>query len=121
MNTSNPAVSVGTNEDKTTAIVSYLTLIGFIAAVVIHGSKKTHLGAYHLRQSLGLMLASIALMILGMVFAFIPVIGLIVDLGLWFSLLALWLIGLITAARGEQKPLPVVGPQFEKWFGNAFQ
>jgi uncharacterized membrane protein len=121
MNTSTPAVSIGTNEDKTTAIVSYLTLVGFIAAVVIHGSKKTQLGSYHLRQSLGLMLTSIAVMILGMVFAIIPFLGWMVDFALWLSLIALWFIGLMTAAKGEQKPLPVVGVHFEKWFGNAFQ
>ena len=124
-NTSIPAVPatqpLGTTEDKTTAILSYLTLIGFIAAVVIHGTKKTNLGAYHLRQSLGLMITSIALMVVGMVLAFIPILGWIADFALWISILVLWVMGLLAAIKGEQKPLPVVGQHFEKWFANAFQ
>jgi uncharacterized membrane protein len=67
------------------------------------------------------MLTSIALMMVGMVFAVIPFVGWMVDLALWCSLIALWFMGLMAAARGEQKPLPVVGAHFEKWFGNAFQ
>ncbi len=40
-------------EDKTVAIVAYLTLIGFIIAIILNGQKKTALGAFHLRQMLG--------------------------------------------------------------------
>jgi uncharacterized membrane protein len=124
MNTSNPAVPVSSfpsTEDKTTAIVAYITLIGFIAAVVMHSSKKTALGSYHLRQSLGLMLTSIAMIFVGMVLVFVPVLGWIADLALWLGIMVLWFMGLMTAIRGEQKPLPVIGQHFEKWFGNMFQ
>ena len=112
----NPA----TTDDKTTAIVSYLTLIGFIAAVVIHGSKKSRLGAYHLRQSLGLMLTSIGIAFAATIFAFVPFIGWLVGLSAWFGLLALWVMGLLSAINGEQKPVPVIGEHFQKWFGSAF-
>ena len=104
------------SEDKTVAIVSYLTLIGFIIAVVLHGQKKTRLGAYHLRQSLGLMLLWIA----GGLFNIIPFLGLLV----WFVVLiggfVLWVFGLIAAANGEMKPVPLLGEHFQKWFGTAF-
>ena len=108
-------------DDKTVAIVSYLTLIGFIIAIVMHSSKKTKLGAYHLRQSLGLMLASIALAFAGMILAFIPILGWLVDLALWFGLIALWFTGFLAAVKGECKPIALVGQHFEKWFGNTFE
>ncbi|MDO8542376.1 MAG: DUF4870 domain-containing protein [Opitutaceae bacterium] len=108
------------SEDKTTAIVSYLTLIGFIVAVVLHGSKKTRLGAFHLRQSLGLMLAAIALGVAAMVLAVIPFVGWLIALCAWLGLFVLWVMGLVAAANGEQKPVPVIGAQFQKWFGTAF-
>ncbi len=108
------------NEDKTAAIVSYLTLIGFIVAVVMHGSKKTRLGAYHLRQSLGLMLAAVVLAVLGAMLAIIPFIGWIIVLCAWLGLFVLWVMGLVAAANGELKPVPVIGEQFQKWFGQAF-
>jgi uncharacterized membrane protein len=110
-----------TTEDKTTAIVSYLTLIGFVVAVVLHGQKKTRLGAYHLRQMLGLMITSVALMIGGTILAFIPFVGWLISLTAWFGLFVLWITGLMAAANGEQKPVAVLGARFEQWFGRAFE
>jgi uncharacterized membrane protein len=109
-----------TTEDKTTAIVSYLTLIGFIVAIVMHSSKKTRIGTFHLRQSLGLMLTSIAVMIAGTAFAFVPVIGWLAGLAAWLGIFVLWIMGLIAALNGEPKPIPVLGEQFQKWFAGAF-
>ena len=122
MNTNVPPVTFesAVTEDKTTAIVSYLTLIGFIVAVILHGSRKTKLGAYHLRQSLGLMLTSIAVGVAATMFAFIPFVGWLVSLCAWVGLFVLWVIGLLAAISGEMKPVPVVGPYFQKWFGTAF-
>ena len=108
------------SEDKTVAILSYLTLIGFIVAIVLHGNKKTALGTYHLRQALGLLLTAIACWILNVVLAFIPIIGWLTIMALWLGLFALWLMGLIAAANGQRKPVPVLGEHFQKWFGSAF-
>ncbi len=114
------SVSPVSTEDKSTAIISYITLIGFIVAIIIHSNKKTRIGAYHLRQSLGLLLTAIALMIGGFVFAFIPLIGWLVSLAMWVALLVLWVMGLMAAVNGEFKPVPVLGEHFQKWLGNAF-
>jgi uncharacterized membrane protein len=96
-------------EDKTVAVVSYLTLIGFIVAIVLHSNKKTKLGAFHLRQTLGLFLTSL----LGI----IPILGWI----LLIVLVVFWVMGLIAAINGQMKPMPVVGPLYQKWFGNLFE
>lgn len=100
--------SVAVTEDKTVAIVSYITLLGFIAAIVIHSNKKTQLGAFHLRQMLGLILTSL----LGI----IPLAGIVILL----FLLVLWIMGLVSAIKGEMKPVPLLGPLYQKWFGSAF-
>jgi uncharacterized membrane protein len=110
-------VAPATAEDKTVAIVAYLTLIGFVVAVVIHGSKKTRLGAYHLRQALGLMLTGMACGIIGM----IPILGWILIFPLMLCLFVLWIIGLMAAAGGQLKPVPVLGAHYQKWFGTAFE
>ena len=106
--------------DRTPAIVGYFALIGFIVAVIMHGEKKSRFAAYHLRQSLGLMLTSIALGWAAVVLAFIPFVGWLLGLAAWSSLFALWVIGLLAAINGEQKPVPVLGTHFQNWFGNAF-
>jgi len=107
-------------EDKTIAIVAYLTLIGFIVAIVLHMNKKTRLGAFHLRQLLGFFLTGIAVMLGAIVLAFIPILGGLCIFALWISMLALWIMGLIAAINGQMKPMPVVGPLYQKWFGTTF-
>jgi uncharacterized membrane protein len=32
----------------------------------------------------------------------------------------LWVLGMIAAVKGEMKPMPLVGPLYQKWFGNLF-
>lgn len=113
-----PVVIVG--EDRTVAILGYLTIIGFIVALVLHGSKKTALGTYHLRQCLGLILTFLALGVVGFIMAFIPFVGWLVMMALWLGLLVLWVVGLIAAANGQTKPVPVLGEHFQKWFAGAF-
>lgn len=122
MNTNVPPVTFpsATTEDKTTAIVSYLTLIGFIVAVILHGSRKTQLGAFHLRQSLGLILMSIAVGVAATMFAFVPFVGWLASLCVWAGLFVLWVMGLVSAIAGDLKPVPIVGEYFQKWFGTAF-
>ena len=118
--TSNTSFNSATTDDKTTAIVSYLTLIGFVVAVIMHGTKKTKLGSFHLRQSLGLMLTSIAVAFGGTILAFVPFLGWMIGLAAWFGLLALWVMGLLSAINGDQKPVALLGEHFQKWFGSAF-
>ena len=122
MNTTGSPASVTppTTDDKTAAIVSYLTLIGFIIAVLLHGSNKTHLGAYHLRQSLGLMLTAIAVWIAALMLVVVPFVGWLISLAAWSALFGLWVIGLVAAINGQKKPVPVLGEYFQKWFGTAF-
>ena len=56
----------------------------------------------------------------GFILAFVPFIGWITMLVLWLGLFILWLIGFIAAASGQLKPVPVLGDNFQKWFGSAF-
>ena len=117
----NTATAAVSTEDKTVAIVSYLTLIGFVVAVVIHGNNKTRLGAFHLRQSLGLILASLAMFPVGFILGFIPILGWLTGFALWIGFIVFWVLGLIAALNGQQKPVPVLGEKFQTWFNKAFE
>ena len=119
-------------QDKTVAIVAYMTLIGWIIALVMNGDKQGEersFNGFHIRQMLGLIIfsfgSSIVFVILGMVLAFIPVIGwlilLLLQLGLFGGLLALWIMGVIAASNGEKKPVPVLGGLIHKMLGTAFE
>jgi uncharacterized membrane protein len=115
-----PAPAPSGEEDKTVAIIAYITLIGFIIALVMHSSKKTKLGAYHLRQMLGLILTGIVCWPINIILAFIPILGWLCMLGIFFCMVGLWIMGLIAALNGQMKPTPVLGPMYQKWFANAF-
>lgn len=107
-------------EDKTAAILSYLTIFGYIVAVVLHGQKKTRLGAFHLRQALGVYLAGVVAGVLNFGLMFIPILGWAAILAVWLFLLACWLMGLIAAAQGESKPVPLIGAKLQELLGTAF-
>jgi len=110
-------------EDTTVALLSYLTIIGFIVAIVLHSSKKTALGAFHLRQTLGLFITALVIWIPCMIISMIPMVNLVMILlgpAVMIGLFVLWIMGFIAAINGQQKPLPVVGEYYKKWFAGAF-
>jgi len=92
-------------DGKVVAILSYITLIGWIIAIIMNSSKKTSLGSFHLRQALIIMIA-------GIVVSWIPVIGWILSL----ILFVFWIIGLVAAIQGKEKEIPIIGSLAQKWF-----
>src|SRR4051812_38946794 len=103
-NTNNSQPTAVPDNGKTVAIVSYITLIGWIIALIMHSSHKTRLGAYHLRQMLGLIILGVAIAILSIPLIMIPFLGWGILWVLRVGILVLWLMGLIAAANGEEKP-----------------
>jgi uncharacterized membrane protein len=103
-------------EDKTVAILSYLTIIGFIVAIFMYQNQKTRLGAFHLRQVLGIVVTGIA----GGVCAVVPILGWLVWFFVVIVLFVLWIMGLLSAVRGDMRPVPVLGEYYQRWFAGAF-
>ena len=101
--------------NKTLSIVSYITIIGWLVAYLKGKDNADSMLKYHLRQALGLALVniifSLALNIVAMV---IPALSFIGVFG--FVFLVLWIIGIINAANGALKPLPLIGKIFENKF-----
>ena len=107
-------------EDRTVAILSYVTIIGFIIAIVMHSSKKTQLGSFHLRQVLGLFVTGVCFWPCTIVLIFIPILGWLAILLGWVAMFVLVVMGFIGAVTGQQKPVPVLGAHYQKWFAGAF-
>ena len=108
-----------TNADngKTTAIVSYITIIGWlIAYLAMHKQNKTSLGSYHLRQTLLLFICAIVYQILVMIITIaVPAVGMILSI-VSLGFLVLWIMGLISAVNGEEKPMPLIGEKAQELF-----
>ncbi|PKD20848.1 hypothetical protein APR41_12460 [Salegentibacter salinarum] len=101
-------------EDKSIGIIAYLTLIGLVAAFIMNKDKNNEFATYHIKQSLGLCLVGFAIFIVGL----IPILGWIISfLGSLF-LLVFWIMGLLNAINGKEKPVPALGNKFESWFKN---
>lgn len=98
-------------EGKTIAIISYLTFIGTIIAFVMNNDKKNPFAAFHIRQMIGLILLGIVLNIISMTIGSGTI-------SLLFSafMIILWVIGFVGALNGQEKPVPLLGDQFQQWF-----
>lgn len=103
-----------TAEGKSIAIIAYLTIIGLIIAFVLNNDKKNDFAKYHITQSLGLALTGLALGIIGL----IPILGWLINIIGIFVLLYMWVMGLINAINEKEKPVPLLGANYIKWFNN---
>jgi hypothetical protein len=124
--------SLSSEGGQTVATIAYLTLIGFIIALIQHSSNKTKLGAYHLRQVVGFMVTGFGLGILLFILS-LPMFGMgyrgaasyavfigVVSFVVWVGLLISIIISFINAINGKDKPAPIFGKLYEKWFANMF-
>jgi len=121
----------GQVEDATVGIVAYITLIGFIIAIILNNDKKgeeKNFGAYHLRQSLGLIICSIGIYIVLMILSAILIaiswrmltIVSILSMVVWLGILALMVLGIVNASSKQKKGLPIIGDIIDKMLGKTF-
>lgn len=96
---------------RTVGVVSYITWIGWIIAIVC-GDKNDGFVKHHLNQALVLNIVSAVCGVLARILGHIPVIGLLTGIVLGvigIVTLILAIMGIISAANDDTKPLPVVG------------
>ena len=100
-------------EGKTMAIISYITVIGTLIAFIMNQNKHNYFASFHIRQAIGVFLV-------GLIVSFIQRYTHFgwVDTLLGIGVFILWVIGLIGAIQGEEKPVPLLGEQFQEWFRN---
>ncbi len=99
---------------KGAAIVAYLTIIGTIIAYFMNNDSKNTFASFHIRQALGI---HITYFLLG---AFVSIFNSwMVTYSFWIFIFILWGYGLLTAIQGEQKEVPLLGVQFQKWFSTV--
>ena len=92
-------------EGKDVAIIAHITLVGMIIALIMNSNNRTDFGSYHLRQTIGLWLT-------GVIGSFIPFVNFVI----WLLILINWIVGIINAINGNEKPMPILGKQYAQWF-----
>jgi len=102
------------SKNNSFAIIAYLWWIGFLIAYFKNQSARNSLTSFHIRQVLGLLLVNTGASV---VYKYI---GDTLGSFLILATFILWLIGLVSAIRGEAKPIPLVGDSFQRWFKNLY-
>ncbi|WP_257666735.1 DUF4870 domain-containing protein [Parapedobacter tibetensis] len=103
---------------KTTAIIGYITIIGWIIAYLSYSKAepKDTFVRYHLRQSLGIILLSVVLGIASAIaVSIIPALSTVFYI-ISFIPVVLMLLGIVTASNEAQRPVPVIGKLVENKF-----
>lgn len=113
--TNTPEESLSHNvEGRDIAIIAYITIIGLIIAFIMNREKQYQFANYHIKQMIGLAIIGLIVFIIGQ----IPILGWIVSILAFIPLLILWLIGLMNAVNGKEKPIPLVGNLFSDLLKN---
>lgn len=98
-------------EGKSAAAFSYITFVGLIIAYFMNNEVKNPFAAFHIRQSLGLTLSYLVVMLPLSILDIPPA-----SLGFLVLFFVLWLYGIISAFQGHMRPIPLVG----KFYQNVF-
>ena len=103
------------SQSKTIAIISYLTIIGWVMALIMRQSEepKSELSRFHLRQSLGLIIVGVIGWYLLSWLAGLLNFWLLFN-AFRLGLLVYWVLGLVNAIQGEKKYLPFIGEFFDE-------
>ena len=88
---------------KTIAIIGYVTLLGWLVAIMLHGKRKSSFTTFHLRQSLGLIIT-------GALLALVPLIGWLMNVAVFF----VWLYAVYHAIQGRKVKVPVLGDCYQE-------
>lgn len=100
-------------EGKNIAIVSHITIIGTIIAIIMNNDSKNTFAAFHIRQTLGIFL---------LFFALGYPVGLfdswMISSSLYIFIFILWAYSFVSALQGQMNLIPFLGSFFQKFFKN---
>lgn len=89
-------------QNKTLAVIGYL---GILFLVPMLAAPKSQFAQYHARQGMALFIV----MVISGVIAIVPFVGWVLSPLLWLFSVILMILGMVSASKGEMKPLPVIG------------
>ena len=116
----NAAVNNFTNTKNTTGefdpadiqnnkIMAVLAYIGILFLVPLLAAKDSKFARFHANQGLVLFLTDIIVGIASGILVWIPIIGWLISLVLSIALFVFMIIGIVNAAQGQAKELPLIG------------
>lgn len=101
-----PQTSGKSDNDKLMGVLAYF---GLLVLIPIFAEKDSVFARYHSNQGLILFIANVIASIVSGVLSLIPFVGIAISILLSLACIVLMIIGIVNAAKGEMKPLPVIG------------
>ena len=113
MNTQDDSMLYDTQDVQANKIWAALSYVGilFILPLLVNGGQSRY-AKYHANQGFILFLLNIVIGIVNAILGNIPVLGAIVSVLLSLASLALMILGIINAVNGKAKQLPLIGGLF---------
>ncbi|WP_294653636.1 DUF4870 domain-containing protein [uncultured Ruminococcus sp.] len=113
MNTPDDTGMYDTQDIQTNKVWAALSYVGilFILPLLVNGGQSRY-AKYHANQGFILFLTNIVVGIASAILGKIPVLGAVLSALLSLASLALMIIGIINAANGKAKQLPLIGGLF---------
>ena len=106
--------SASESDGKIFAFLCYLiTIIGVL--IVLLTKKEDKFAVYHAKQGLVLFISWIIVGVVASVLLVVPILGWLIGFGLYTFMLILWIMGMVNALGGKEKPLPVIGQFADKF------
>jgi len=100
-------------EGKNIVIISHITILGTIIALIMNNDTKNPFASFYIRQTLGIFL---------LFFALGYPVGLfdswMISSSLYIFIFILWAYSFISALQGQMNLIPFLGVFFQKFFKN---
>jgi uncharacterized membrane protein len=110
------AAQAGLSENAAGAL-AYITIVPAIVFLVLEPYNRSSYVRFHSWQCIFFSIGCIALWIVNMILAFIPIIGWLLMLAIGVGVLVLWIVCIIKALNGQRFMIPVIGPLAAKQAG----
>lgn len=113
MNTQDDSMMYDTQDVQSNKVWAALSYVGilFILPLLVNGGQSRY-AKYHANQGFILFLLNIVIGVVNAILGNIPVLGGIVSVLLSLASLALMILGIINAVNGKAKQLPLIGGLF---------
>ena len=85
----------------------FLPLVGFL--IVYLTRKEDKYALFYAKQGLTLFIFAVAVSVVNMILAWIPILGWLMSFTLGLCLLVIWIVGIVYAFSGEEKDIPIIG------------
>lgn len=97
------------NDIRATNSLAWLSYLGIFFLIPMLVNKNSPFTKFHVNQGIVLLIALIIANVVGAIAAFIPFIGWIVYPLLSVAMFVLAILGIVNAAQGKAKRLPIIG------------